>query len=179
MAGMIETERLRLRAWRDDDLEPFARINAQPEVRRFLGIEGSREESAAAIARQQAMQARLGHCFWAMERRADGALLGFCGLRDGVSDSPIARDVEIGWRLGTDWWGQGYGREAAAACLDWGFESLHVPRIVSITVPANARSWGLMERLGMVRRPDLDFLHPLLPEGHSLRAHIAYVKDRP
>lgn len=176
---MIETERLRLRPWRDEDLEPFARINAEPEVRRFLGIEGTRQETAAAIARQQALQARLGHCFWALERRTDCALLGFCGLRDGVPDSPIAKDVEIGWRLGSAWWGQGYAREAAAACLGWGFEALAVPRIVSITVPANVRSWGLMERLGMVRRPDLDFLHPALGEGHPLRAHITYVKERP
>jgi len=176
---MIETERLWLRRWRDSDTAPFARINADPEVRRYLGIEGTLEESAAGVARQQALQARLGHCFWAAERKSDGVLLGFCGLRDGVADSPIAGDVEIGWRLGSAWWGQGYAREAAAACLEWAFESLAVPRVVSITVPANRRSWGLMERLGMVRRPDLDFLHPLLPEGHALRAHIVYVKDRP
>ena len=176
---MIETERLLMREWRAEDAEPFARINAEPEVRRYLGIEGTREETEAAIARQQALQARLGHCFWALERKSDGVLLGFCGLRDGVPASPIADDVEIGWRLGAEHWGRGYAREAAAACLDWGFERLGAPRIVSITVPANARSWGLMERLGMARRPDLDFLHPALPEGHPLRAHIAYVKERP
>jgi RimJ/RimL family protein N-acetyltransferase len=176
---VIETARLLLRPWRDEDAEPFARINAEPEVRRYLGIAGTREEAEAGIARQRALQARLGHCFWAVERKADRALLGFCGLRDGVPASPIAEDVEIGWRLGTPYWGQGFAREAASASLDWGFASLPLSRIVSITVAANRRSWGLMERLGMVRRPDLDFLHPALPEGHELRAHITYVKDRP
>ena len=175
---MIETERLLMREWRAEDAAPFARINAEPEVRRYLGIEGTREESAEAIERQQALQARLGHCFWALERKEDGALLGFCGLRDGVPGSPVAEDVEIGWRLGLEYWGQGYAREAAAACLDWGFERLGVARIVSITVPANARSWRVMERIGMERRPDLDFLHPALPEGHALSAHITYVKER-
>ena len=177
--AIVETERLVIRQWRDEDVEPFAAINAEPEVRRYLGISGGRDESEAAIGRQRDMQATHGHCFWALERKADGAFLGFCGLRPGVPGTPIASDVEIGWRLGHSYWGRGYAREAAEACIGWGFSTLCVPRVVSITVPANRRSWGLMERLGMVRRPDLDFLHPNLPDGHSLQAHIAYAMDRP
>lgn len=176
---MIETDRLWVRPWRDSDSDSFFRINSDPEVLRHLGVQGTREESDAAIARQRAMQAERGHCFWALERSEDGAFLGFCGLRPGVPDTPIDGDLEIGWRLGSQYWGRGYAREAASACLDWAFASLAAPRVVSTTVPANARSWGLMERLGMVRRPDLDFLHPSLPEGHPLRAHITYVKERP
>src|SRR3954447_7034603 len=128
---MIETPRLLVRRWRETDAEPFFRINAQPEVRRFLGPEGSREESDAGLERQQASQAELGYCFWALERKADGAFLGFCGLRPGVPDSPIEDDLEIGWRLGWACWGQGYAREAAAACLDWAFEELRAPRVAA------------------------------------------------
>jgi RimJ/RimL family protein N-acetyltransferase len=175
---MIETERLLIRLWRDEDSEPFFRINTDPEVMRHIRSVPSREESDAAIVRQRRSQAELGYCFWALERREDGAFLGFCGLRPSVPDTPIEEDVEIGWRLGLEHWGCGYAREAAAACLDWGFANLPVPRIVSITVPANTRSWGLMERLGMMRRPDLDFLHPTLPEGDPLKPHIAYAMDR-
>lgn len=176
---MIETERLLVRPWREGDAEPFAAINAEPEVGRYLGIAGTREESDAGIARQRAYQAALGHCFWAVERKEDGALLGFCGLKPGVPETPIANELEIGWRLGSAYWGKGYAREAAAACLEWAFGTLGVARVVSITVPDNVRSWGLMERLGMRRRPDLDFLHPGLPEGHPLRSHIAYAADGP
>ena len=176
---MIETERLLVRPWRDGDAAPFAAINAEPEVRRYLGTAGSREESDAAIARQRALQAELGHCFWALERKEDCALLGFCGLKPGVPETPIADDLEIGWRLGPAYWGRGYAREAASACLAWAFGRLDVPRVVAITVPDNARSWGLMERLGMIRRTDLDFLHPALPEGHPLRFHIGYAADPP
>jgi RimJ/RimL family protein N-acetyltransferase len=175
----IETPRLIVRAWRRTDAEPFQRINSDPEVQRYLGIRGTREESNAALARQQASQAELGYCFWALERKADGAFLGFCGVRPGVPDTPIEDDLEIGWRLGSSFWGQGYAREAAAACLHWAFATLDAPRIAAITVPGNVRSWRLMERLGMVRRPDLDFLHPRLPEGDPLRFHVTYVKDRP
>lgn len=176
---MIETERLRIREWRGEDAEPFFRINSDPQVLRYLGPRGTREESDAAIARQRALQAERGYCFWALERREDGTFLGFCGLKPGVPATPIAGDLEMGWRLGSPHWGVGYAREAAAACLDWAFARLDVPRVVAITVAANVRSWGLMERLGMTRRPDLDFLHPALADGDPLKPHIAYAMDRP
>ena len=138
----------------------------------------SRAQSDAAVDRQIAAQAELGLCFWALERKPDGAFLGFCGLRPGVPGTPIADDLEIGWRLGRAFWGEGYAREAAAACLAWAFGEADAPRVAAITVAANTRSWRLMERLGMVRRPDLDFLHPTLAEGDPLRPHITYIAER-
>jgi RimJ/RimL family protein N-acetyltransferase len=178
LAAVIETERLLVRTWRDSDLESFSRLNSDPEVLRYLGIRGTPEESRAFVARQKAMQVDLGHCLWAVERKEDSALLGFCGVRPGVPDSPIEGDLEIGWRLGSGYWGRGYAREAASACLDWSFGSRGVPRVVAITVEGNARSRGLMQRLAMVRRPELDFLHPILPAGHPLKPHITYGLDR-
>jgi len=176
---MIETVRLVLRGWRDEDAEPFFCINSDPEVARFLGPAPTREQSDASIARQRALQQTRGHCFWAMERKEDGLLLGFCGLKPGVEGTPIAEAVEIGWRLGRIFWGKGYAREAAEASLGWAWANLDVPRVASITVLDNRRSWGLMERLGMARRPDLDFLHPALAEDDPLRPHISYAKERP
>lgn len=176
---VIETGRLLIREWRDTDADPFFAMNVDPEVMRHIRPVSTREESDAGIARQRQSQAEHGFCFWALERKEDGAFLGFCGFRPGVPETPIAADIEIGWRLGLGHWGKGYAREAASACLDWAFATLGAPRVVSITVAANTRSWGLMERIGMVRRADLDFLHPTLPEGDPLRPHIAYVKERP
>ena len=92
---------------------------------------------------------------------------------------PLIGEIEIGWRLRHDVWGQGYAREAAEASRDWAWAKLGLPRLVSITVPANIRSWGLMERLGMERRPDMDFDHPHFPPGHRLRGHITYAAERP
>ncbi|HET8611209.1 MAG TPA: GNAT family N-acetyltransferase, partial [Sphingomonas sp.] len=96
-----------------------------------------------------------------------------------ASDGPIIGEIEIGWRLREDAWGQGYAREAAEASFAWGWANLDRGQIVAITVPANERSWGLMERLGMSRRPELDFGHPLFPEGHPLHRHITYAIERP
>lgn len=177
---MIETERLILREWLDADREEFLALCNSPAVMEHLGGPATAEEVDEGIARIRACQAEHGHCFWAMERKADGAFLGFCGLK--VVDDPgmaIHGDIEVGWRLRADLWGRGYAREAAAASLDWGWAHLNADRIIAITVPANTRSWGLMERLGMVRRPDLDFDHPDFEPGHRLCRHITYVAERP
>jgi RimJ/RimL family protein N-acetyltransferase len=177
---MIETERLTLREWRDADRDAFLAMGNSAAVMAHLGGAPTPEQVDAGIARIRACQATKGFCFWAVERRADGAFLGFCGLKiAGDPGLPIEGEVEIGWRLREDAWGQGYAREAAQASLAWAWANLDVPRVISITVPANTRSWGLMERLGMTRRPDLDFGHPGFESGHPLHAHITYAIERP
>lgn len=174
---MIETERLIIRPWRESDRAPYFALNADPDVRRFLGPPQNRAETDAALDRQAVAQAAHGHCFWALERRDDAALIGFCGLLPGKA--PIDGKIEIGWRLGRAYWQQGYAREAAEACLAWGWANLPDPAIYAITVPANSASWGLMERLGMTRVADGDFDYPDLAEGDPLRRHITYAIARP
>lgn len=164
---MIETERLLVRPWRDADRAAYHAICRDPEAMRYLGPLQSRAETDAAIDRMIASQAANGFCFWAVERREDGALLGFCGLLP--AKPPIVGEIEIGWRLGSDYWGQGFAREAATACLDWAWAHLDVPSVAAITVLANRRSWGLMERLGMTRIEGGDFDHPDAPEDSPLK----------
>jgi RimJ/RimL family protein N-acetyltransferase len=177
---MIETERLIVRPWRASDRAPYLASCNTGAVTAHLGGPASVEEIDAALERIRASQEANGFCFWALERRSDGAFLGYCGLKvanDG--GSPIDGEVEIGWRLSADAQGQGDATEAAAACLEWAWANLDVARIVAITVPANERSWHVMERLGMTRRPDLDFAHPKFAPDHPLSRHISYVKERP
>jgi RimJ/RimL family protein N-acetyltransferase len=175
---MIETERLILRPWRDEDADEFVRVTNTPAVMAHLGGVDDPARLAQSCGRQQAMQAEHGHCFWIVERKADRALLGFCGLKIG-NVGTIDGEIEIGWRLREDAWGQGYAREAAEASLAWAWKNLKVDRVMAITVPANTASWGLMTRLGMTRRPDLDFGHPSFAPEHPLYAHITYVIERP
>ncbi len=171
---MIETARLIVRPWRDSDRAPFAAMGRDPEVMAALGPPKTPEQADAAVDRQQAFQTVHGYCFWALELRGAGEFLGFCGLKPGAQDTPIEAEIEIGWRLARAHWGKGYAREAAQAAIAWGFANLPAPRIMAITTPGNVRSWGLMERLGMARRHDLDFDHPALPPGDPLRPHITY-----
>jgi len=177
---MIPTERLLLRSWRPADRIPFFDLCQSQAVMACLGGPASMEDVDASIARVQACEEKNGFCFWAIERRDDTAFLGFCGLKIAdLADAPVAGEIEIGWRLREEDWGQGYAREAAQATLRWAWARLEAPRVIAMTVPANRRSWGLMERIGMRRRTELDFDHPLFPDSHPLRRHIVYAAERP
>jgi len=148
-----------------------------PDVMRFIGPPSTMAAAEAARGRVDAVLAEHGYCFWAVERKSDGAFIGFCGLQPGYG--VLEGQTEIGWRLRRDAWGQGFAREAAQASLGWGWANLAIPAITAITVPANTRSWGLMERLGMTRDHDADFDHPAVPDGSPLRRHLTYRIARP
>lgn len=174
---MLETARLILRPWRDSDRAPFAAMGQDPDVMRHLGPLLSRADSDAVVDRIQGQIDRDGHGFWAAERKADGAFLGFCGVK--VAEvGPLAGEPELGWRLAKAHWGQGYAREGAEAARDWAFATLARPLVFAMTVRENRMSWGLMERIGLVRRHDLDFDHPRLEVGDPLRPHIIYAQTR-
>jgi RimJ/RimL family protein N-acetyltransferase len=176
---MIATKRLILRRWTDADRAQFHAMSNDPAVMEFLGPVQSATETDAAIDRLNAHLDDQGYTFWALERRADGAFLGFTGLKPGPAGTPLFGKVEIGWRLASEFQGQGYALEAASASLDWGWTNLSEDEILAMTVAANVRSWGLMERLGFSRRPELDFGHPALPTHSALRQHIVYSIARP
>lgn len=112
---------------------------------------------AAARARIEDYQADHGHTFWVAERKEDAALLGFCGLKRSNQAGGPQGMMEVGWRLREDAWGQGFAKEAAAAALDLAFDRFGAEEVIALTVRGNSASWGLMVRLGMMPRPDLDF----------------------
>lgn len=176
---MIETERLLLRSWAERDRTPFAAMGRDPEVMATLGPLLSREESDAMIDRLAAIDAQHGYTFWAVERQEDGATIGFCGIVRGRPGTPIEGEPEIGWRLARSSWGKGFAREAAAASLAWAWANLPDAGVAAITTPGNVRSWGLMERLGMIRDPAGDFRHPNVPDGSPLKDHLTYRIARP
>ena len=155
-----DTARLILRDWREDDWAEFWRVTNTPAVMRWLGGVMDAAGQAAAQARVESYRSDHGHTFWAVERREDGALLGFCGLKRSNQAGGPQGIMEIGWRLREDAWGKGYAREAAAASLALAFDRWGADEVIALTVQGNTASWGLMLRLGMERREDLDFDSP-------------------
>ena len=176
---MIGTGRLILREWRDHDLAPFHLMGQDAEVMRFIGDAPGIDAVREQMARQRRLQAEHGHCFWAVERRDTGAFIGFCGLKPGPGDTPIAGETEIGWRIARAHWRRGFAEEAARASLDRAWANSDAAFVAAITVPDNVASRGLMEKLGMRRVAGGDFNHPALPDGHRLRHHIQYRIARP
>lgn len=153
-----ETDRLRLREWGDGDAERFYQIMNTPPVMRHLGGVQDREGWNAAAQRIAGFQRDYGHTFWLLERKSDGELLGFCGLkRVNAPGTDLTGQFEVGWRLRESAWGQGYAKEAAIASLDLAFGRFGATHVVALTIGPNAESQGLMKRLGMTRRQDLDF----------------------
>ena len=173
------TERLILRQWRDEDRAPFAEMSADPETMAYYLEPWTRERSDAWIDRAQAAIAARGYGFWALERRSDGRFLGYTGIGPADYLPSFQGVTEVGWRLAKDVWGQGYASEAARDSLLLGFKEQGLSEIVAFTATINARSEGVMRRIGMVREPARDFDWPTFPEGHRLRPHIVYVASPP
>ena len=168
-----------LREWRDEDLEPFAALNADSEVMWFMPKLLSRDECATRIQNIRDHFRDHGFGLWAVEVRDVIPFIGFVGLSIPRFEMPFTPCVEIGWRLAREAWGQGFATEAARAAVAFGFDELGLQEIVSFTVPDNVRSRRVMERLGMTHDPAGDFEHPLLAEGHPLRKHVLYRLPRP
>ena len=134
--------------------------------------------TAALVGRMQAEEAEHGCCFWALERQTDARLIGWCGTIRGTT-GPVAGKPELGWRLASDCWGNGYATEAARAALDWTFTAMPDDAAWAITAAINSASRAVMERLGVTHRPDLDFDHPRVPADSPLRHHVTYRIGRP
>lgn len=174
----LETDRLILRDWRDEDLDPLHSLNSDPVVMATIGPLQDREAARAGLGRLMARAISDGHTFWALERKSDGRMIGFCGVAKGTVPH-IADEIEIGWRLASDCWGQSYAREAAEASLVWMAANRPGEPVCAITSVGNIRSRGLMERLGMRHDPAMDFNHPHVPQGSPLKPHVIYWLRQP
>jgi len=161
-----------LRRWRPEDLEPFAALNADPEVMEHFPSTLSREQTSETMARIAKHYDRHGYGVWAVQVPGEAPFIGYIGLAVPSFQASFTPCVEILWRLARPWWGQGFATEGARATLACGFERLGLSEIVSFTVPANTRSRRVMEKVGM--RYTEDFEHPRIEPGHPLRRHMLY-----
>jgi RimJ/RimL family protein N-acetyltransferase len=169
MAISLRTPRLLLREWRDTDDTPFLAMSAEPAMSEHLPA-----GDEAWMARARAQWAKHGFGQFVVELPGEAPLIGVIGLVEIPAEYPCAPGFHVTWRLARPYWGKGYALEGARATLDDGFGRLHFNEIVAITVPANRRSWGVMEQLGMTRDPADDFDHPRYQAGHPLRRHVLY-----
>jgi RimJ/RimL family protein N-acetyltransferase len=172
---VIRTERLILRRWRDEDRSPFAALNSDPEVRRYLQGPIDRERSDAFIDAIEAHWDTKSWGLWAVEVPGVVDFIGYVGLWP-ADFEPVGPAVEVGWRFAREHWGHGYATEGAREALRFGFEDVGLEEIVSFTVPANIRSIAVMDRLGMRRDPAGDFDHPSVDRSArpELVRHVLY-----
>ncbi len=171
----LETERLLLRHWRDEDLDAFHRLNSDEQVMRFFPFRRSRAEAANALERFGNIVAEDGFGWCAVTQRSTGKVVGFSGLSKVNFKAPFTPAVEIGWRFLPEHWGNGYATESASSLIAHGFSDLDLAEIVAFAVPANTASTKIMERIGMRPDPGFDFDMPGIANEHvDLRRHVYY-----
>lgn len=174
VTAFAETPRLVLRSWTDDDVEAWARMNADPRVMEFFPSTHERERSIADAGRMRVELERDGYGWFVVEVSGGMPFAGVICLQPTPFEAHFTPANEVGWRFAVDAWGRGYATEAAAAALDYGFTQLGWNEIVAFTAAINMRSRHVMERLRMTHDPNDDFDHPRLEQGHRLRRHVLY-----
>lgn len=173
----LETERLRLRLWTEADKAPFAKLNGSEQVMEYFPSTLSKIESDELAERIASGIKRNGWGLWAVEVKNKHPFIGFVGLNEPTYELPFGPCVEVGWRLDTPYWGEGYATEAARAAVAFGFQTLALEKMVSFTALVNERSQAVMRRLNMTRASET-FLHPKVPAGHKLQEHCLYELSR-
>lgn len=171
---IIETERLILRTWKEEDIKPYFDINRDVKVIEFLWGPLTLEQVTDFISAQNKQQEQYDYTLWAAELKSTNALIGFIGLNYTDWKAHFTPAVEVGWRLGSQYWGNGYATEGAKAALEYGFNKVGLTEIVSFTVPANIKSIKVMERIGMQRDLKGAFSHPKVALGSPLSLHVLY-----
>ena len=146
-ADRVETARLRFRIFTPEDLDALCEITSDPEVMRYIGPRAplSRDETEVNLVNIVSAFRRRGFGRWALEKKAGGRIVGYCGLSRGVEEV----GVELAYLLARSEWGTGLATEAGRACLRYGFERLGLESIAGITMRDNRRSRRVLERLGM------------------------------
>ena len=173
----LETKRLRLRQWKNEDYVPYAKLNAAPTVMEFFPATLSRIQSDVMASTIKALIGEQGWGYWIVEEKETSKFVGSLGLHKPDGNFPFLPCVEIGWRLSSEHWGKGYAFEAAREVLKFAFEVLELDEVVSFTSVLNKPSWRLMERLGMKNSHE-NFEHFALPKGDRLCEHVLYRLSR-
>ncbi len=171
----LETPRLILRDWTDDDRREFRQMNSDQRVMEFFPSTLTAAQSDRFF---ELIQNELKtHCYglYAAQTKHDGRFIGFIGLHRAEFPSDFTPCVEIGWRLCYDAWGYGYATEGASACLQYGFKATTLHRIYSFTAVINTRSENVMKRIGMVKVREFD--HPSMDRDSPLKRHVLYAAD--
>lgn len=171
----IETQRLILRDWNNNDLPGFIEMNRDEKVMEYFLKPLIPEESTAYYQRICDEFQQCGYGLYAVEVKESGEFIGYIGLHHPTYDLGWGPCIEIGWRLAANAWGKGYATEGATACLKYAFRQLHLSRVYSFTSLPNKRSERVMQKIGMQKVGEFD--HPLVPYGHPLLRHVLYMAE--
>jgi RimJ/RimL family protein N-acetyltransferase len=173
----LRTQRLLMRRWRESDREPFAEMNASPEVMRFFPSTMERAQTDAFVDLIEQRFEVQGYGLWALELVETGEFLGYTGLNPMPEGVPGAGGMEVGYRLKQAAWGHGYATEAALQTIATAFDEIGLDEVWSMTAVLNTPSQAVMKRAGLTFYGH--FEHPRIEPGSPIRPHVVYRRERP
>lgn len=171
---ILNTERLILRTWEEEDVDAMAVIDQDPKVCEFLPGIGNRAATEAGVRKIMQHHKEHGYGLYAVELKSTHECIGWTGLAIPSFEAHFTPAVEIGWRLASEHWNKGYATEAAKAVLHYAFTKLNLNEIVSFTVVNNKASRRVMEKIGLHHDPEDDFNHPKIERTNPLCRHVLY-----
>jgi RimJ/RimL family protein N-acetyltransferase len=175
---ILETERLMLRTWNDNDVQPMLAINQDPKVMEYFPGLQDLEMTKNFIDKVNAHFENHGYSLYTTVRKDTNEFIGFIGLLIADFKAHFTPATEIGWRLSSNHWGQGFATEGAKAVLDYAFRELKIPEIVSFTAAGNAKSIRVMQKIGLQHNEADDFDPPKLDDESPLKRHVLYRLSR-
>lgn len=176
---ILSTKRLILRTWKHSDIPLMTAISSDPLVMEHFPAIQDRAATEALIDRINQHYEKFGYALYAVEIKDTHEFIGLVGLNHPLFEIPNFQPkglpiVEIGWRLSSKHWGQGYATEAAKAVLHYAFTELDLNEIISFTIEANTKSRRVMEKIGLNHSEADDFDHPKLEDDSPLKRHVLY-----
>lgn len=172
MNYLFTSERLGFRAWQASDINAMQEINSDACVMEFFPALQTIEQTAAFIDRMNRQLAEKDFCYFAVDILATNEFIGFIGLSEQHYPADFTPCVDIGWRLKSSAWGQGFATEGANRCLQYAFEQLSIKEVYAIAPKVNLKSERIMQKIGMVKQ--YEFEHPLLMNAERLRTCVLY-----
>lgn len=171
---LFQSERLGFRNWTFDDIQVMSLINADANVMRYFPSTQDEAQTRGFIERMQLMFNERGYCYFATERLDHQNLIGFIGIAYQEYEADFTPCVDIGWRLTSTEWGNGFATEGAKRCLEYGFQELNLESIMSVAPSMNQNSINVMKKIGMQFK--YTFKHPKLAEFPNLEECVLYEK---
>lgn len=173
---LFKSQRLGFRLWQETDIAFLAAINADPETMEFFPAVQTYEHTQAFVELMRHNQAQKGYCYYAVDKLANSAFIGFIGLFDKVFPASFTPCVDVGWRLQRAEWGNGYATEGAKRCLEYAFQELGLHKVYAIAPVVNKKSEAVMVKAGMKKL--LEFQHPQLANDERLRQCLLYIAEK-
>jgi RimJ/RimL family protein N-acetyltransferase len=174
MTTIIETQRLILRTWKHSDLDLMLEINQDPKVMEYFPSLQDLSGTKKLIDKINTHFSECGYSLYAVQTKDTDTFIGFIGLLTANFKASFTPATEIGWRLSSKHWNKGYATEGAKSVLDYAFNSLNIPEIISFTSIENTKSTRVMEKIGLKHNPSDDFDNPNLPSDSPLLRHVLY-----